>query len=192
MEKKKNILVQLSNLGNRQRDSVLQILKRLQGGENLVADDIGLLGFDFHSVDQKTCAQFFNVTRTTINTWIDSGCPRNGDNSYNLFEVHTWLMEREKKKIARDPNNKKEMKLEKEIELLEAKINNANKETMLIKDHESAFSSWANSFKSFWGQAWRKNRHHFVGRSQEEIDVLMAEFGRQLMDVWCGRDKDEV
>jgi len=189
MREKNNINRQLSCLTDNQKSSLFDILKKLQSGAHLSGEDVGLLGFDSQSVTQTFCCDFFHISRQTIINWVDCGCPRNPDKTYNLFEVHSWLLLRERR-LAESANKKdsrgilREQKLEKEIELLNAKIAKEQSEKMYTKDHVASFASWASSFKKFWEQAWRRNRHYFVNRSQEEVDVLMQEYGRQLMDVW--------
>ena len=54
----------------------------------------------FHALREKDIAEAFHVTNRTVRNWVKSGCPINPDRSYSLFNVHEWLLERERAKLT--------------------------------------------------------------------------------------------
>ncbi len=185
MKKQKSISGQIAKLNPVAREMLLTVLKKLQDGEKINREDVGLLGVNLESVQNIFAVHFFGISRQTITDWATEGAPRNPDGTINLADTCRWLVNREKLK---NKSPLKDKKTQAEIERIEAQIGKIREETIPRNEYESRFASWASSFKAFWQQAWNRNRHNFVMRSQEEIDVLIEEFGRKLMEVWCGHE----
>lgn len=184
IEKKKNITKLITNLDERQKKALANVLMILQNGEKLKKQDIGLLGYDLNSVPHSYCAKLFKVSDRTLFMWVDKGCPKNKENStYDLYEVTNWLVNKERKKHETG-GTLKDKKTNIEIERIRAQIQKIRQETMPREEHEAIIKSWASSFKNFFPQAVRKNIHHFEMQKIDSLNVLFHEFGKQLMEIW--------
>ena len=167
---------------------LFKILKKLQGGEKINREDVGLLGIKLESVQPTFMAKFFGVSNQTICNWESENCPRNPDRTFNLAEVSHWLVNREKAKhnnaFEKDLKGKK---TQAEIERIEAQVRKINEETIPREEYENRFASWASSAEAFWTQVCHAVRHHFVGLSAiEQADVLLSDLGRRFFEKWIG------
>ena len=182
------VTVSLKILEPAQKAAVEAFLKKLAAREKILKDDIGLFGYSFRTMPHNLTAEFFRVTRQSLYNWEKDKCPRNTDGSFDLFALHQWLVSRETAKFKK-VESLKDKKTEKEIEKLEIGNLKAKEEMIPRSEYLDHVRSWASSFRSFWGQAVRRNVHLFVNRQQDELDVMFEEFGRKLMEIWGGGGK---
>lgn len=113
-------------------------------------------------VSVEVACDFFCVTRSGIGLWFKSGCPRNKDTSVNLYDVHKWLVDREKKKGLEDNDSLRQQKLKAEVEHLETKIAKLNDAYMERDEHHRVLMSLASSHQKFWESKINKEAHNFI------------------------------
>lgn len=142
----------------------------------------------FHALREKDIAEAFHVTDRTVRNWVKYGCPMNPDRSYSLFNVHEWIIEREKKKLAAfvEGGSLEEQKLQKEIEVLEQriekqKIENAElrKETVSKYLYNKAVTTLIDAFVKFLVDALKRNIIRFRAIPEELLPKACEEFGIQ-------------
>ena len=179
----------LGGLAAGQRDSILRILKRLQDGTKLNPDDVGLLGIDLSAVLITFAASFFHVTRKTIYDWNDLGCPHGKDGTYSLYEIYEWRLARATEKATGKGGGLKDQKLQKEIDYLQAKLENVRSENIPRKEHEEVLRSLVIAVRGFIEQWFRKNAHVFVQQPKEVIDVICDEAPRTILNKLGGKGK---
>lgn len=51
---------------------------------------------DFRRMKQTAAAAALGITRQTLASWTQKGCPRNDDSSYSLPEIFAWSVEQAK------------------------------------------------------------------------------------------------
>jgi phage terminase Nu1 subunit (DNA packaging protein) len=187
-KKTKSISGQILKLPPAAKDMLFKILKKLQDGEKINREDVGLLGIKLESLQMVFVAKFFQVSGQTVCNWVLEGCPKNADGSFNLAEVSHWLVNREKAKHDNDFQKKlKEKKMQAEIERMEAQTGKIKEETIPREEYESRFASWASSAEAFWTQVCHAVRHHFVGLiATEQVDVLLHDLGKRFFEKWIG------
>jgi hypothetical protein len=187
----KPISTLLKELDDGQKKAVMNLLKRLQDGAIINDKDVGLLGTDLKAATGAFCYRFFGISKQALQNWIIDGCPRNPDGTYNLSSVHEWRLVRERRKADKDTGSKKEEKMQKEIELMVAKINKINAETMPIQDHNTKMVSLANSVKIQIGIWCRRFAHKCVGLTAEEapivLDIGCRELAESIADGVCDK-----
>lgn len=142
----------------------------------------------FHALREKDIAEAFHVTNRTVRNWVKSGCPINPDRSYSLFNVHEWLLERERAKLTviAAGGTLEEQKLIKEIEVLEGriekqKIENAElkKETVSKYLYNKAIMILIESFTKFLVDSLKMNIINFRAIPEEQLPRACEEYGIQ-------------
>lgn len=142
----------------------------------------------FHALREKDIAEAFHVTDRTVRNWVKNGCPMNPDRSYSLFNVHEWIIEREKKKLAAfvEGGSLEEQKLQKEIEVLEQRIEkqkfeNAElkKETVSKYLYNKAIMILIESFTKFLVDSLKRNIINFRAIPEEQLPRACEEYGIQ-------------
>lgn len=142
----------------------------------------------FHALREKDIAEAFHVTNRTVRNWVKSGCPINPDRSYSLFNVHEWLLERERAKLTviAAGVTLEEQKLIKEIEVLEGriekqKIENAElrRETVSKYLYNKAITTLIEAFVKFLVDALKRNIIRFRAIPDELLPKACDEFGIQ-------------
>src|SRR4030067_922678 len=108
----------------------------------------------FDNLTVNEICDLFRITRRTVTNWVNDGCPRKPDNTMSAYQVHVWLLEWEKKKYeSKEKLTLKDQKLEKDIELADAKIKKTKDELIERVVHEDTLSSRAKTFSEFWDTA---------------------------------------
>ena len=173
----------IAHLPQQQRHALQKILDTIAKGKKIRVADAGLLGFSFSHCRHKETCEFYHISVRSLYKWIDQGCPRNDDETYDLFKIHEWLLkESEPNKV-----NLKEQKLEQEIQKL--KILNAKLEEKYIdrKEHENILNSRAASLRNFIERSLTMNRPARSMRSVEELVAVDYEFLKQMLDAYIGK-----
>jgi hypothetical protein len=177
----------LATLDVFQREAVLKILKRLQDGTKLLPEDVGLLGIDLSAVSITFAASFFHVTRKAVYDWNDLGCPHTKDGTYSLYEMYEWRLARATEKATGKGGGLKDQKLQKEIDYLQAKLENVRSENIPRKEHEEVLRSLVIAVRGFIEQWFRKNAHVFVQQPKEVVDVICDEAPRAILNKLGGK-----
>jgi len=142
----------------------------------------------FHALREKDIAEAFHVTNRTVRNWVKSGCPINPDRSYSLFNVHEWLLDRERAKLTviAEGGTLEQQKLIKEIEVLEGriekqKIENAElkKETVSKYLYNKAIMTLIESFTKFLVDSLKMNIINFRAIPEEQLPRACEEYGIQ-------------
>lgn len=141
------------------------------------------LKISFDSLKISEIAAAFKVTTKTVDNWVNDTkcpCPRHPDKSFSLKAVHTWLLERELKKVSgeggEDEYTLKEAKLKKEIEMLTAKIDKVN-EKLIDRDlSNDMLASRAQTTSDFWKSAIQKNVPYMAHQDEETLSVMLMDF----------------
>lgn len=139
----------------------------------------------FNNARHKDAAEFFKITVRELYKWVEKGCPRNEDDSYDLYAMHSWIIKTTEEKYS--GTNLKDQKLEQEIQKL--KILNANLDGKLIdrSEMENILTSRAVSLRNFFERALTLNRSARAMRSIEELVSIDYEFTKQMMDAYLGK-----
>jgi citrate synthase len=80
----------------------------------------------------------------------------------------------------------KDQKTEKEIELLNRRIEQIDKEYIKRIDHEAILSSRASSLRNFLESTFQQNLYKIATRPIAELPAIAHQFVKQLMDAWSG------
>lgn len=128
----------------------------------------------WHKSTGRDTAIFFGVTVQALHRWVDNGCPKNSNGSFNWQEVHKWLVEREKKKNE-GQGDLKEQKLKKEIERMEAQINKINSEYIERTLYDSNIRALIVAVREHGKQMAMKNYPEFIGLTADEAKIKLLE-----------------
>jgi hypothetical protein len=141
------------------------------------------LGYTFSRARHKEAADFFHISDRQLYTWLDSGCPRNEDETYDLYKIHEWLL---KKAKPEGEENFKAQKLEQEVlklKLLNAKLND---EMVDRSEMENILLGRATSLRLYFERGLTINRHVRAMRTIEELVTLDYDFVKGMMDAYTG------
>lgn len=130
-------------------------------------------------VSKSDLSAILRVGEAAITTWVKRGCPKNEDETFVLYTVHKWLINRESK------GGLVEQKLKADIERIKAQTEKISEQYILRTDHEQMMNAWASAFKKFWEQCVKRNALHFCNKELDQIQVLFDGFGRTLISQWA-------
>ena len=146
--------------------------------------------FDFHNVPGKDIQRLFGVTRKTIYEWVDKGCPKNKDSSFDSALVFDWYVAFTKSKYdSEDPL--KDQKTRAEIRLKEAQITKIQMDYIERRQHELILASRIKTLSLFLEQTMMNNAHHFVGLTIDESRVKLHDFVKRMMIAYVGSIADK-
>lgn len=178
----------IESLSKSTQDMVINILRKLSLNQKLTQSDVGLLGRSYHALREKDVAEVFHVTGRQVRNWVKTGCPLNPNRSYDLFHVHDWLMDRQKKEIESrfSGGSIQEKKTSKEIELLEGKIEKQNIEVEELKKntvskylYNRAISTVCEAFSKFLVDVIKRNILRLRAIPEDELPAAVDELGIQ-------------
>jgi len=170
------------------QDMVINILRKLSLNQKLTYSDVGLLGRSFNALREKDIAEVFHVTDRQVRNWVKAGCPLNPNRSYDLFHVHDWLMDRQKKQLEAmlDTGSLGSQKMSKEIELLTAKIEKQNIENEELRKntvskylYNRAISTICEAFSKFLVDVIKRNILRLRAIPEDELPAAVDELGIQ-------------
>lgn len=142
----------------------------------------------FHSLREKDIAEAFHITDRQVRNWVKAGCPINPDRSYSLFNVHEWLMDRQKKQFESALNGAtlNDQKTAKEIILLEGKIEKQaieneelRKNTVSKYLYNRAISTICEAFSKFLVDVIKRNILRLRAIPEDELPAAIDELGIQ-------------
>lgn len=140
----------------------------------------------FEEVRIKDIMDAFHVSRQTVSKWIESGCPIKVNKRMSFYEVHRWILSRETGKLLGDGGSLKTRKLEKDIELMDTKIQKIRGTYILKEVMDSVLSARAKALAIYLQTGAIKNAIHYLGRTLEQIQAIRFEESQQAMSVYCG------
>lgn len=140
---------------------------------------------DLEAASMDDTCRAFGIVKVTLYKYMEKGCPKKEDGTFNIYDVHKWIVNKDKK------GGLVEQKLQAEIERIHAQTEKISEQYILREDHERLMNSWASSFKRFWAQAVKKNIIHFCNKELDQLHVIFETFGRQLMEVWADGGTDD-
>ena len=143
-------------------------------------------GINFDSLPVGDISEIFHVTRRTVNNWIIQGCPRNPDKSMSIYQVHNWLIGRQKKDLTKKQPDLKDQKILQEIERL--KIQNAkfNDEYVEKSLFDQILAARARSLTIYLERSAAKNTVHYVGKTLEEMQTIRFQEVEEMMRAYVG------
>lgn len=140
----------------------------------------------FDALTVGEISEAFHVTRRTVNNWILQGCPRNQDKSMSAYQVHNWLLSRQKKEITKKEPDLKDQKTLQEIERL--KIQNAkfNDEYIEKSLYDQILSARARSLTIYLERSAVRNTVYYVGKTLEEMQTIRFQEVQEMMKAYVG------
>jgi hypothetical protein len=132
----------------------------------------------------------FNISRQAVHQWVDSGCPRNPDNSFSLTDVIAWRFKKEADK-SDQPGTLKEEKLKKEIEFLQTRIDEKNNTTIDRSLHETIMVSRAGSLRTHLEKTTMSNAVHLAGKTVDEVRTILYKLIQAAMEAYIGKSEDD-
>lgn len=142
----------------------------------------------FHSLREKDVAEAFHVTDRTIRNWVKDGCPINQDRSYSLYNVHTWLMDRQKSEFESriEGGTLEDQKLSKEIEVLDKRIEKMEIENDELKKntvskylYNRAIHTLIEAFTKFFVDVLKRNGLRLRAIPEDKFPQACEELGIQ-------------
>lgn len=144
--------------------------------------------YHFHTMREKDIAVALHVTTATIRNWVKSGCPQNEDRKYNLYNVHTWLLDREVSKYKNivEKGDLGSQKTAKEIELLNGRIERQTIENEELKKntvskylYNKAINTIIEAFKMFFVDSIKRNIRALRAIEESDLPKAIDELGVQ-------------
>jgi phage terminase Nu1 subunit (DNA packaging protein) len=138
---------------------------------------------NFSCLREKDIAEAFHISTRQVRNWVQSGCPRSA-NGYDLYQVHCWLLEREKKNItALDGGSLKDKKTLEEINVLQKRQEKMDFEIQNLKDttipkdtHERVKLSIIESFVNFLNNSLKRNIAKMRAVPDSEANDMVDQF----------------
>lgn len=147
------------------------------------------------AVPRSTVAELLGRHRNTLGAWkrdpsFATAGIENPDGTWNFISLLRW---REAKAQAAQENmsEKGELQLEKlrkDIEIKNITIENYHKTMMPLADHKEILQHRYDTLSGFLTFAFVQNAHKFAGKTLDQLRIMAADFARQTLAVWTGRD----
>jgi hypothetical protein len=184
-----NIAPLISALSENQRRALVDVIALISSGKKLKPSDLDAFADDTNCSGVRIC-EVLGVTRMGLHNWVVAeGCPRNPDKSYSLPAVVKWR-EAQLTERANAPTGLKEEKLKKEIEFLQARIDEKNETVIDRALHETILVARAGSLRSFFEKTFMSNAVHLAGRSVDEVRTVLYDLLTHAMDAYVGERGD--
>jgi len=179
----------ISRLDINQRMALKHIFDKLQAGKSLSGKDVGLLGFKIEHCQQIFILEVFDITKPTIAKWVEDGCPRNEDGSYNIKLVAEWRVKYEKTKYINknDPDEKYLQEIEKiklQRKKLEMDIETAKKNTIPVQEHREFLAARAADLKDYLMGYAKMNLNEIAGQPIEVCQKYWDKVIRAAMNTY--------
>lgn len=187
----KSIKQLLSNLDDRQRKTLLLVLAKLQSGASVERDDVGLLGTTLTGFNHTQTHEYFKITRKMLYNWVDAGCPRKQDQSYDVYEVHRWLINREKQKLELLKNKDlTDRKIKQEdLKIKQARRRKMEETVIDIEKHRMVLASRIATLARYIKETGRKNLYHFANKNINELQGDWDDFAKGCMNAYLEGSK---
>lgn len=183
-----NIAPYIISLNEKQRSVFIECLSKIQQKKKIRPSDIEALSDD-NKCSGIRIQKIFDISKMTLCRWVDDGCPKNADNSYSINAVYKWRMSKAESKNE-SPNILKDEKLKKEIEFLQARINEKNETTIDRNLHETIMVSRAGSLRTFLEKTFMSNAVHLAGKAVDEVRTILYSLVQQAMEAYTGKSEN--
>jgi hypothetical protein len=143
----------------------------------------------YDSMNATDTARAFHVTPKSVWEWARTkGCPKNKDNTFSIYAVHTWLMKQLQVKC--EGGDLERRKIEKDIELKNAKIEKLRGGFIEKSLHELILTSRAGSLRRFLTKTFLAHSIHLVGKTIEEVRTELYNLAVEAMNAYIGEKRE--
>lgn len=143
----------------------------------------------FCNLSHREVCDAFHVGDRAVYKWVEAGCPRNADGTYDLYVVHCWLVENNGsgKKSHEDLEKQKLEESIRKLQLENEKKDNELRGNYIKRtDHDSILLSRASSLRNFLERSMAISRPLRSNRSVEELVSIDYDLVTQMMSAWSG------
>ncbi len=146
---------------------------------------------NFNTLKLQEVANAFGVHITTIQSWVNKGCPQNEDGTYCSKLVFKWKMDFEKERLSGSSNTTDlaTKKLEKEIEYKDAQIDKMRENVIDRNLHDQIMVSRAASLRQFLEQTLVTNAVRLVELSIDEARTRLLDLAKKMMEAYTGGEE---
>lgn len=144
---------------------------------------------NFNSLTGRNISKIFNVSLVSLHNWVGDGCPRNSDGTYNSSVVYNWRMKKIEERFSA-PVGLKEQKLKKEIEFLQARIEEKKDQFIERSEHELIMASRAGSLRAFFEKTFMANAIYLAGKTVDEVRTLLYQLVQSAMEAYLGKSSN--
>lgn len=143
---------------------------------------------NFNTLKLQEVANAFGVHVSTIQSWVNKGCPQNEDGTYCSKLVFKWKMDFEKEKMGGTSSvaDLTIRKMEKEIEYKDAQIDKMTENVIDRNLHDQIMISRASSLRQFLEQTLVTNAVRLVGLSIDEARTRLLDLAKKMMEAYTG------
>lgn len=161
-------------------------------------------GYDAGSAPTPVMCKTFGLAPRTARQIATDGCPRNANGTWNLPEVHRWLMDRAEANLRKkfgyehSKGSIQRDKIATDIEWKRLQIAKQREELIEREEHEMILGARISALRHHIEDAFFRNSHRFVGLSLADTQSLCREFGKQFMNAYLNgsmgieRDRAEI
>lgn len=157
----------------------------------------GLCAEDVRKVSQTFVKEVFGYSFQALAAWKRDDSFKdvgiiNEDESWDFVKLVRW---REEKRATKSGDEKKDLEVEKlkrEIEIKDIQIAKDKAASIDRETHEAILASRQSLLTGFLTHAFVQNSHKFFGKSLDELRIIAADFARQALAVWTGRDGKNI
>jgi hypothetical protein len=178
----------LAHLTDAQRDAFVHADEKARAGHRLTKAEAAGLS-DFSAIQGAQVLDALGIARMTLHNWIDDGCPRNKDGTYTLPDVFKWRMSKEES-ASMPAGGYKEEKLKKEIEFLQARIDEKNDVYITRELHETVLTSRAGSLREYFEKTFMSNAISLTGKTVDEVRAVLWDLLKRAMDAYIGKSTE--
>lgn len=132
--------------------------------------------------------EIFDVTEETLQRWIKSGCPRNGDSTFDSARLIQWKIEREKTIAGTqtpdsygERRNLELLKLSKDVELKDLQINEKKRNSIPLETHLRIVDSRAAHLSRYLYNVMDSNAYQLSGKRVEDVRRLLIDMVKVAM-----------
>jgi phage terminase Nu1 subunit (DNA packaging protein) len=194
-----SIINLVTNLEQHQKDALHRILTKLTAGDRLSTSDVGLLGFSIETCLGVFIMEVMDITKPTIARWLEDGCPRNADGTYNLKMVIDWRIKREKERWLKQGDPKRDAEIEKiknQNEKLLLEIQEMRRQNISRERFEDIQRRQASELMAFLSEGYKRIAQELMAALGMKLDTIdkfnavMDEFVKKATDAFIQSGED--
>jgi hypothetical protein len=133
---------------------------------------------------REDTARHFRRTPITVERWVADGCPRNLDGTFNLCDVHEWIVKTAVN--ASDKTSLQTKKLEEEIRKLQLGNDKIAELYILRSEHLKIMTARAALLNDYLEKSYQMTRAERSMRSVEELAEIDRRYVFEMMENYCG------
>lgn len=122
----------------------------------------------------------------------------NGDDTYNLYIILKYLKGRKQRIRSKaddedgDNDGSLQEKRRIEIEILKKKLEDINKNSIKLEDHEAVLSARAQQLKIYFTEVFQRNLWIFENKDKDELREISANMIKQAMDYYLSAEVEDA